>query len=136
MDFTLRPMSTSEVLDRMFYLYKKNFVLFAGIAILPAVLVLLINLLQVSGGVTPRIGVMPGLEVGTAFGIFLLCLAYLIVYVMASAATVHALSVVHLGKTTSIGGSYKHIQRYFWRLIGIGLLLSLVFLIIFVVIAI
>jgi len=30
---SLRPMSTSQVLDRTFFLYRKNFVLFAGIAL-------------------------------------------------------------------------------------------------------
>src|SRR5260370_1398461 len=59
MDFTLRPMSTSEVLDRMFYLYRKNFALFAGIATLPAIVGLIINLLQVSSGVvSPRLALL------------------------------------------------------------------------------
>src|SRR5256885_8854898 len=34
MDLALRPMSTSQVLDRTFYLYRNHFVLFAGIAII------------------------------------------------------------------------------------------------------
>jgi len=32
MDSTLRPMSTSQILDRTFYLYRKNLLLFMGIA--------------------------------------------------------------------------------------------------------
>jgi hypothetical protein len=31
----LRPMSTGEILDRTFNLYRNNFVLLAGIAVLP-----------------------------------------------------------------------------------------------------
>jgi len=38
MDSTLRPMGTSQVLDRTFSLYKANFLLFAGIAALPSAL--------------------------------------------------------------------------------------------------
>ncbi len=34
MDASLRPMSTSQVLDRTFFLYRNNFVLFAGIALI------------------------------------------------------------------------------------------------------
>src|SRR5260370_39858338 len=42
MDSALRPMSTSEVLDRTFFLYRKNFVLFAGLgAVLPALVMVM-----------------------------------------------------------------------------------------------
>ena len=136
MDFTLRPMSTSEVLDRMFYLYKQNFVLFAGIAIFPAAALLLINLLQVSGSVAPRITGMPAIGIGAGSGILLLFVIYLIAAVMASASTVYALSVVHLGKTTSFGESYKNIRPYFWRLVRLGLLLFIILVGIGIVIAI
>ncbi len=41
MDSTLRPMSTSQVLDRTFSLYRQNFALFAGITVLPPALILI-----------------------------------------------------------------------------------------------
>jgi hypothetical protein len=42
----LRPMSTGELLDRTFNLYRNSFVLFAGIAVLPPSLMLVVNLIQ------------------------------------------------------------------------------------------
>jgi hypothetical protein len=38
----LRPMSLGEVLDKTFTLYRENFLLFAGIAAIPLLLLLLI----------------------------------------------------------------------------------------------
>src|SRR5579859_2747686 len=46
MDLALRPMSTSQVLDRTFHLYRNNFVLFAGIALIAPALSLIAALLQ------------------------------------------------------------------------------------------
>src|SRR5271167_1996115 len=42
----LRPMSTGEILDRTFNLYRNNFALFAGIGVLPAALILIVQLIQ------------------------------------------------------------------------------------------
>src|SRR5438045_2668746 len=41
MDSTLQPMSTGQVLDRTFHLYRNNFLLFAGISALPPAVILL-----------------------------------------------------------------------------------------------
>ena len=49
MDLALRPMSTSQILDRTFQLYRRNFVLFAGIATLPPALLLVAQLLGLIG---------------------------------------------------------------------------------------
>ncbi len=46
MDLALRPMSTSQLLDRTFHLYRNNFVLFAGIAILTPALKLIAQLVE------------------------------------------------------------------------------------------
>src|SRR5205809_2886966 len=121
MDFTLRPMSTSEVLDRMFFLYKKNFVLFAGIAVLPAALALMVRLGQIAVTGVPTIGRVPtpSAMMATVGGALLILLVLSIGGTLAAAATVYALSMVHLGKTTSIGGAYKNVNQYFGRLMGV-----------------
>jgi hypothetical protein len=121
MDFTLRPMSTSEVLDRMFYLYKKNFMLFAGIAILPAALSLIVRLAVIAagGGVTKPAVFSPDTVILAGGARFLDLLVLSIGGTVASAATVYALSMVHLDKTTSIGDSLKNVMPYFWRLMGV-----------------
>ena len=40
----LRPLSTSELLDRTFHLYRNNFLVFVGIAALPQLAVLALQL--------------------------------------------------------------------------------------------
>src|SRR5271155_1657422 len=44
----LRPLSTGEILDRTFTLYRRNFLLFLGISAIPHALVLVLNLVRVS----------------------------------------------------------------------------------------
>ena len=128
----LRPMSTSEILDRTFSLYRNNFVLFAGIAMLPAVLKLILDLVQISTTMDALNAVNIGFGTrgsqNQAFGgPFLLGIIYLLGTTIASGATVYAVSMVYLGKSTTIGGSYNAIGRDIPRLIGIFLLLFLVF---------
>ncbi len=57
-------MSTSQVLDRTFFLYRNNFVLFAGIALVTPTLTLIAELVQLAAFGMPanpnRAGVDPG----------------------------------------------------------------------------
>jgi hypothetical protein len=140
MDFTLRPMSTSEVLDRMFYLYKQNFVLFAGIAILPAALSLIVQIGTIAlrgGAATPK-AMTPDALLVTGAGTLLNLLVLTIGGTVASAATAYALSMVHLGKTTSIGNAFSNVGPYIgWLMLlvilvglmvaGIGILMAIPF---------
>ena len=59
MDLALRPMSTSQVLDRTFQLYKNNFLLCAGVAIVGPALSLIASFIRL--GV---FGVPPTLQPG------------------------------------------------------------------------
>src|SRR2546429_8833007 len=45
-DLDLRPLSLGEILDRTFTLYRKHFLLFAGITAIPQLLVLALRLAQ------------------------------------------------------------------------------------------
>ena len=133
MTTALRPMSTSEILDRSFSLYRNNFALFAGIAALPAALKLVLDLVQLPStaealgqaggfGITTR-----GSQANDQFvGPFLLLIVYLLGTVIATGATVYAVSMVYLGKSTSIGRSYGGIQSRMLRLIGMFLVLFIV----------
>jgi hypothetical protein len=113
------------VLDRMFYLYKKNFMLFAGIAILPAALSLIVRLgLLAAGGVTTA-RLTPDALLVTLGERLLELLVLAIGGTVASGATAYALSMVHLGKTTTIGDSLKNVMPYFGSLMGVVILVSL-----------
>lgn len=62
----LRPLSTGEILDRTFTLYRRNFLLFLGISAIPHVLVLVLNLVRVSltfsGSSLSRVTMHPGVQ--------------------------------------------------------------------------
>jgi len=127
MDSTLRPMSTSQILDRTFYLYRKNFVLFMGIALVaPALaLVLRLVLLAIFGQpVVPQPGnfdpaIWQHLIVQAVVGGIAGLIVYAVGNALASSATIHAVSMLHLGKTTTIQESYAKIKPIFWRVLGI-----------------
>jgi hypothetical protein len=126
MELVLRPMSTAQVLDRTFYLYRNNFVLFAGIAIItPALkLVALLVQLKIFGplvvpqspeGFTPEF--MQTFLVHAVISFVVVAVVYLIGTALASSATAYAVSMVHLGKTTTISESYRRIKPIFLRIL-------------------
>lgn len=128
MDLALRPMSTSQVLDRTFYLYRNNFVLFAGIAIItPALkLIALLVQLQIFGTITipqqPEAMTPQFVQSLIVRGI-VASLVGLVVYLvgtsLASSATAYAVSMVHLGKKTTIAESYSRVKPIFGRILGL-----------------
>jgi len=125
----LRPLSLGELLDRSFFLYRKNFVLFAGIMALPHLVFLAFQLIHV------------GLLWGKSSGVTLLwTLATYVLALGVSAASqgaaVIAVSHVHLGQSTSIAESFAGIKGRilylalimvgYWMGIGVGLILLIV----------
>ena len=131
-DSALRPMSTSELLDRTFHLYRNNFLLFAGISALAPTLVLATQLLAIAiGGPLDygsyKSGVVPSM--GTILFFLLESLIVLLVYLCAGqlsyGATVYGVSRVHMGRQTTIPESYRTIRPFWARLLGISLLIGL-----------
>ena len=119
----LRPMSTGELLDRTFNLYRNNFLLFAGIATVAAIPSLVAPLMLLPLGVTmPLPGarldpttVLPTLA--AYLGVFFIL--SLIATSLASAATFYAVSKVHLEQKARIGESYSKIFPLLGRILGI-----------------
>lgn len=128
MNEPLRPMSTSQVLDRTFSLYRNNFFLFLGIALITPALKLLAGLGQLAFFgrlVVPQAGkgVAPGLMqqfmLRMLIGVALSLLIYVIGTAVASSATIYAVSMVHLGKSTTIRESYARILPIITRIVGV-----------------
>jgi Membrane domain of glycerophosphoryl diester phosphodiesterase len=128
----LRPLSLGELLDRSFFLYRKNFLLFAGIIALPHLVLLAFQLagvgLQVAGIVTgPLIS-----------GLWVLATLVITLGVAAASqgATVIAVSQVHLERPASIMESFAGIKGRVLYLalimigygigVGVGLILLVV----------
>jgi hypothetical protein len=120
MTTSLRPMSLGELLDRSFFLYRKNFALFVGIIALPHLVLLAFQLI----GVAVRQG-------ATAFSATILVwslasiVLYLGVVAASQGATVMAVSRVHLGNNTSVSESFAGIKGRILYLalimIGVGI---------------
>ena len=126
MDLALRPMSTSQVLDRTFYLYRNNFVLFAGIAIVTPALQLIAQMVQLKifGPLTvPQDPANLNQQFFSAFIVRIIVsvvvgsIIYLTGTAMASSATAYAVSMVHLGKATTIAESYSRVKPIFLRIV-------------------
>src|SRR5579884_3948758 len=95
----LRPLSTGEILDRTFSLYRRHFLLFMGISAIPQVLVVALNLTQTLylGGPGSRyFGSM------LMYGLFILVVAVVgvVAYLFSQGGTILAVSELYLGRPT------------------------------------
>ena len=124
----LRPMSTGELMDRTFTLYRRNFKLFVGIATLGPAANLVFQLLLVSSiglpaAASPQAGAlaMASFGFGMAAGVVIMLAGIAI----ANAATVRAVAAVHLGRPITIGEAYKSLKGKIWRILGLFALVIL-----------
>ena len=129
----LRPLSTGEVLDRTFVLYRRRFWLFAGIGMVPAGLLTLISIVRLiffkvsHAPATAQAGA-PTDVLAKAMSNALLMQAYLLpatllfilVYGISNAATVHAVMQISTGMTTSAGSAYRAVRGRWLRWVGIA----------------
>src|SRR6266481_9093765 len=142
----LRPLSIGELLDRTFSLYRRNFLLFIGIAAIPHLLVLAVKLAQVA--VMPVVGKVgappPAAELQAAsrsfvagnpiaFAAFALLgvVIYLIAILFTQGGTVFAVSELYLGRATTIGQSFSRAKGELGTLFGVLFLNGLVTLVSF-----
>ena len=119
-------MSTSQILDRTFQLYRRNFWLFAGIAALPPILILIAQLLAIGGaGLLTRFFGSVASIVTLVLGVALFVVLYLAGYALATGATVHAVSRVHMGSQVSVSAAYGAVRPLLLRILGIMFVVSL-----------
>jgi len=132
MSTELRPLTLGELLDRTFYLYRKNFILFGGIIALPNLILLAVQFAGVGLG-SAKLLVGPAVSIPWTLAVWAVSLG---VAAASQGATVIAVSNVHLGRQTSITESFAGIKgRIFylalimigyWIGIGVGLVLLVV----------
>jgi len=129
-DLDLRPLSLGEILDRTFSLYRRNFLLFAGIAAIPQLLVLALRLTQAFFTDLPgRRASMPGQQfqssgavAGILLGGLVGLIVYLVAYLFAQGGTVYAVSELYLGRTTTIGSALSRMRGQLASLFGVVIL--------------
>ena len=130
----LVPLSLGELLDQTFSYLRKHFWLFAGIMVAPEGLLVGFNVLMqiflktpqpVPGARAPAPAQMAAYAMRAGMGTLGILLSYYIVYALALGATTHALSEIHLGRTTTIRASYRAVRRRLGRLINVTLTILL-----------
>jgi hypothetical protein len=122
----IRPMNTSELLDRIFFYYRNYFLLFIGIAAIPQLATLLVHLGFI-GLQSPKT-------------IILTTLVSLAVQIVANsiaqAATIGAISDIHLGRVASLRTSFTGVRGNLieiWLIMlfaGIGVFIGFILLIV------
>lgn len=133
----LRPLSLGELLDQTFQLYRKKFLLFVGIAAVPRLVVLLIQV-----GYQAAIYSAPGSAFGpAAIGLTIVAglislVLLLIATAVSQAATTIGVSEVYLGRDITVGGAYQRIRGSMGRVtlivFGLGLLTGIGFVLLIV----
>lgn len=115
----LRPLSTSELLDRTFHLYRNHFWVFTGISAIPQLFILPLTL----GGAAMT------MRQNQSWSVLMTVVGYLLFYVaifISQAPTVVAVSNAQLEKAVGIGSSYSGAWRSFFRVVWIVFLLCVI----------
>jgi hypothetical protein len=120
----LRPLSTSELLDRTFHLYRNHFVMFVGISAIPQLFILPLAL---GGAAIEMRQNYAWSSFMTVTGDLLFCVAWFV----SQPPTVVAVSNLQMQKQIGIGSSYSGARRSLLRVIWIVFLMFVVASVIF-----
>ena len=118
--FDLRPLSTGELLDRTFQLYRSRFALFAGLAVLPAAVGVVMQAVRLLYSAHQSVQVHTGVnlvrvQVITVSLVFFYWLVTLVLYGITQAATTWAVSAVYLGEPATIKAAYQIALKHWFR---------------------
>lgn len=114
----LRPLSTSELLDRTFHLYRNHFWVFTGISAIPQLFILPLTL----GGAAMA------MRQNDTWAVLMAASGYLLFYLalfVSQAPTVVAVSNLQMQKPIGIGSSYRGARKSFLRVVWIVFVLCL-----------
>ncbi len=122
MTTALRPLSIGELLDRTFSLYRSHFGLFVGIFALPYLIVLAYRLVGLAfQSPTPQVSNILMSAIWNLGALFLI----MIVSSASQAATVVAVSNLHLGRPASVMDSFSTVKGEIPGVIGLSLLVGM-----------
>lgn len=118
--YDLRPLSTGEVLDRTFQVYRSHFSLFVGLMVFPAAINVVISALRLLYTAHQDRHVHVGAALYraqfTSGSLALLSvLISFVIYGITEAASTWAVSAVYLGEPTSIRDAYAVSLRHWFR---------------------
>ena len=122
MEIEIRPLSTGEILDRTFRLYRAQFGLFVGIATVAALMETAGNAVEILGFRYAQMLKMNNLLVNAAVGVGSL-LQMLLVLVAASvvfAAVARAVMELHQGRRMGIASAYQAVLPRWFRYVRLA----------------
>ncbi len=113
----LRPLTTGEILDRTFFLYRSNFWLYVGLASIAAGASVLASIgrLAYFHFKVPMAPNAPKAMIVSSVITIVGTLLYFAVYSVTHAATVSAVSSLYLGEETSMGASLGAVRGHWVR---------------------
>lgn len=127
MDETLHPSTLSEILDRTLQIYRRRFLVFAGLAAAPYVAVLVpvcIFMLPFGGWLgTATPGKLPGTGsvILMALGVLVAAPLWVVVTALATGALTHAAWHAYFGEGTTIRGAWNEAWARGWSYTGLYL---------------
>jgi len=125
--YDLRPLSTGEVLDRTFQIYRARFALFASLAAFPAAVNYLTGVLQLlfmTGDQKMRNGwhiPVSRQPIATACIAIAGSLIYYLLYGITQAATTWAVAEIYLGKPATVRTAWKSAMARWFRYVLVTL---------------
>ncbi len=130
----LRPLSLGELLDRTFFLYRRHFLLFVGIAAIPYSIFFVVQLMTALLPLLARSAasgqVQPGRIAAVTAGGGLLGVVALIVggvaFLFSVGATVFAVSEIYAGRPTTIRQSLRQVRGEAGTIFGVLFLSGLI----------
>ncbi len=130
----LRPLSLGELLDRTFFLYRRHFLLFVGIAALPYSIFFVINLgaallpllARVAGSGRLQSAGLPAVAIGGGLFALIAAFAGFVAFLFSVGATVYAVSEIYTGHQTSIRASLGSVRGKTGTIFGVLFLSGLI----------
>jgi hypothetical protein len=126
MTTALRPLTLGELLDRTFSLYRQNLIVFIGIVALPNLVLLTFQILNTAATAGQEVSLARLLATLTT--LLSLMLVSMVTMAVSQAATIVAVSRLHLEQPVSIRGAFAGIWR---RVVGLCLITLAVGILIF-----
>ena len=123
MPASLRPLSTGELLDKTFTLYRQNFPLFFGISGLAQLCVLIVLMAMTAVFRSQGLATTVSSAMTTAILGLVTVFVYLIAAIIAGginqAATTFAVSSLYLEEPTGIRAAYSRVRGLVWRSVNV-----------------
>lgn len=132
MNEALRPSTLGEILDRIAQLYRRNFLLFVGVAAVPIGVMIAVAvvaaIVAVAGGLAAASTAGSSFVTGAVIIVGLLIAApiYIGAYVYSGAGLTQAAVSAHLGESLTIRGALASVRPRFWSYLGLLFLQGLI----------